>query len=168
MTIEIRPMRVGDGRDVLAIYGEGIATGHASFQDRVPAWEDWDAAHLECCRLVVAQGGGAVGWAALSPVSGRCVYVGVHEVSIYLAAGVRGRGVGGRLLGALVEASERAGIWTLQAGIFPENVASVSLHRKCGFRTVGVRERLGRMIHGPLAGQWRDILLLERRSPVVV
>ncbi len=167
MTTEVRPMQAGDGPEVLAIYGGGIATGHASFQDTVPAWEEWDAGHLECCRLVAEQGGRAVGWAALSPVSARRVYAGVGEVSIYLAAGVRGQGVGDRLLGALIEASEKAGLWTLQAGIFPENVASIALHRKFGFRVVGVRERLGRMTHGPLAGQWRDVLLLERRSPAV-
>ena len=109
-----------------------------------------------------------MGWAALAPVSSRPVYAGVGEVSIYLADGVRGRGVGDRLLGALIEASEAAGIWTLQAGIFPENAASISLHRKFGFRVVGIRERLGRMTHGPLAGEWRDVMLLERRSPAVV
>jgi len=160
-------MRAGDGPEVLAIYGGGIATGHASFEDSAPTWEEWDAAHLEGCRFVAERGGEAVGWAALSPVSARRVYAGVGEVSVYLAAGVRGQGVGERLLGALIEASEGAGFWTLQAGIFPENAASVALHRKCGFRVVGVHERLARMTHGPLAGQWRDVLLLERRSPAV-
>ena len=161
-------MRAVDGPAVLAIYGGGIATGHASFQETVPAWEDWDAGHLACCRLVAEQDSAVVGWAALSPISARKVYAGVGEVSIYLADGVRGRGVGDRLLGALIEASEAAGLWTLQAGIFPENAASIALHRKFGFRQVGIRERLGRMTHGPLAGQWRDVMLLERRSPVVV
>ena len=168
MMVEIRFMRAEDGPAVLAIYGGGIATGHASFQETVPAWEEWDAGHLECCRLVAQEGGEVVGWAALSPVSSRKVYAGVGEVSIYLADGVRGRGVGDRLLGALIEASEQAGLWTLQAGIFPENAASIALHRKFGFRQVGVRERLGRMTHGPLAGEWRDVMLLERRSPAVV
>ncbi len=168
MMVEIRSMRAADGPAVLAIYGVGIATGHASFQEAVPAWEEWDAGHLECCRLVAEEGGAVVGWAALSPVSSREVYAGVGEVSIYLADGVRGRGVGDRLLGALIESSERAGLWTLQAGIFQENQASMSLHRKFGFRVVGIRERLGRMTHGPLAGQWRDVTLLERRSPAVV
>ena len=168
MMVEIRPMRAEDAPDVLAIYGGGIATGHASFQETVPAWEEWDAGHLECCRLVAEQEGRAVGWAALAPVSARQVYAGVGEVSIYLADGARGRGVGDRLLGTLIEASEAAGIWTLQAGIFPENAASISLHRKFGFRVVGIRERLGRMTHGPLAGEWRDVMLLERRSPAVV
>ena len=168
MMVEIRPMRAEDGPDVLAIYGGGIATGHASFQDTIPAWEEWDAGHLECCRIVAEQGGSAVGWAALAPISSRQVYEGVGEVSVYLADGARGRGVGERLLGALIESSEQAGLWTLQAGIFPENAASISLHRKFGFRVVGIRERLGRMTHGPLAGEWRDVLLLERRSPAVV
>ncbi len=168
MMVAIRPMRAEDAPDVLAIYGGGIATGHASFQETVPAWEEWDAGHLECCRLVAEQEGRAVGWAALAPVSARQVYAGVGEVSIYLADGARGRGVGDRLLGTLIEASEAAGIWTLQAGIFPENAASISLHRKFGFRVVGIRERLGRMTHGPLAGEWRDVMLLERRSPAVV
>ncbi len=168
MMVEIRPMRAADGPAVLAIYGGGIATGHASFQETVPAWEEWDAGHLECCRLVAEQGGEVVGWAALSPVSSRQVYAGVGEVSIYLAGGVRGRGVGERLLGVLIESSEAAGFWTLEAGIFPENAASIALHRKFGFRQVGVRERLGRMTHGPLAGQWRDVMLLERRSPAVI
>ena len=168
MMVEIRPMRTEDAPDVLAIYGGGIATGHASFQDTVPVWEEWDDSHLQSCRLVAEQEGRAVGWAALAPVSARQVYAGVGEVSIYLADGARGRGVGDRLLGTLIEASEAAGIWTLQAGIFPENAASVSLHRKFGFRVVGVRERLGRMTHGPLAGEWRDVMLLERRSPTVV
>ena len=168
MMVEIRPMRAEDGPDVLAIYGGGIATGHASFQNTVPAWEEWDAGHLECCRIVAEQGGSAVGWAALAPISSRQVFAGVGEVSVYLADGARGRGVGERLLGALIESSEQAGLWTLQAGIFPENAASISLHRKFGFRVVGIRERLGRMTHGPLAGEWRDVLLLERRSPAVV
>ena len=160
-------MQAGDAPAVLAIYAEGLATGHASFQDRVPAWTEWDAGHLQCCRIVAEHRGKVVGWAALSPVSSRCVHAGVGEVSIYLAGAAQGRRVGERLLGALIESSEHAGLWTLQAGIFPENAASVGLHRKLGFRVVGVRERLGRMIHGPLAGQWRDVLLLERRSPAV-
>jgi len=168
MMVEIRPMRTVDSSTVLAIYGGGIATGHASFQKAAPAWDDWDAGHLACCRLVAEEDGASVGWAALSPVSSRCVYAGVGEVSIYLADGVRGRGVGSRLLGALIEASETVGLWTLQAGIFPENAASIALHRKCGFRHVGTRERLGHMTHGPLAGEWRDVMLLERRSPLVV
>ncbi|MCY4167310.1 MAG: GNAT family N-acetyltransferase [Rhodobacter sp.] len=168
MMAEIRPMRAPDGPAVLAIYGGCIAKGHASFEETAPVWSEWDASHLARCRLVAEEDRTVVGWAALSPVSSRYVYAGVGEVSIYLAGGVRGRGVGGRLLDTLIEASEAAGLWTLQAGIFPENAASIALHRKCGFRQVGIRERLGRMTHGPQAGEWRDVMLLERRSPVVV
>lgn len=147
---------------VRAIYAEGIATGNATFETEVPAWAAWDAAHLPHCRLVAREGERVLGWAALSPVSGRCVYAGVAEVSVYAAADSRGRGVGKALLRALITASEQAGIWTLQAGIFPENEASLALHRACGFRRVGVRERIGE-----LAGVWRDVVLLERRSTVV-
>lgn len=146
---------------VRAIYAEGIATGNATFETEVPPWAAWDAAHLPHCRLVAVAGERLFGWAALSPVSGRCVYAGVAEVSIYVAADSRGRGVGKALLRALITASEQAGIWTLQAGIFPENGASLALHRACGFRRVGVRERIGE-----LAGVWRDVVLLERRSTV--
>ena len=146
---------------VRAIYLEGIASGHATFEVSAPAWAAWDAAHLPAPRLVAAEDGTVVGWAVLSAVSDRCVYAGVAEVSIYVAATARGRGVGAALLDALVRATDAAGIWTLQAGIFPENLASLSLHARCGFRVVGRRERLGRM-----AGRWRDVLLLERRSAV--
>lgn len=156
-------MREADWEQVRSIYLEGIATGHATFETQAPAWEKWDAAHLRAPRLVARQEGGAVvGWAALSPVSGRSVYAGVAEVSVYVREGGRGRGVGRALLAALVEESERGGVWTLQAGIFPENSASIALHRGCGFREVGRRERIGRM-----GDRWRDVVLLERRSRVV-
>lgn len=146
-----------------AIYEAGIATGHATFETRAPEWAAWAAAHLPHSRLVaLSEEGGVLGWAALSAVSGRCVYGGVAEVSVYVAATARGRGVGRQLLAALVAESERNGIWTLQAGIFPENTASLALHAAAGFRTVGRRERIGQ-----LRGQWRDTLLLERRSQVV-
>lgn len=154
-----------------AIYLEGIATGHATFEQHAPDWAAWDAGHLKRPRLVMraadgtadgAAGGVILGWAALTPVSGRCVYAGVAEVSVYIAARARGQGVGRALLQRLVEESETAGLWTLQAGIFPENAASVALHERCGFRIVGRRERLGQM-----HGLWRDVLLLERRSTVV-
>ena len=128
----------------------------------MPPWEEWDEAHLPRHRLVAERAGDVVGWAALSPVSGRCVYAGVAEDSVYVAGTARGRGVGRSLLAALVAGAEAAGIWTVQAGIFPENRASIALHQACGFRTVGVRERLGR-----LGGVWRDVVLLERRSPLV-
>jgi phosphinothricin acetyltransferase len=139
-----------------------MATGNATFEVSVPDRETWDAHHLADCRLVARRHDDIVGWAALSPVSSRRVYAGVAEVSLYVAGHARGCGVGRALLGALVEASERAGIWTLQAGIFPENVASLALHAACGFRVAGRRERIGRM-----AGVWRDVLLLERRSRLV-
>lgn len=155
-------MAPGDRERVLEIYAEGIATGDATFETEVPGWEAWDRSHLDACRLVAEEDGRVVGWAALSPVSDRCVYGGVAEVSVYVGAGVRGRGVGTGLLGALVESSEEEGIWTLQAGIFPENEGSVDLHRRCGFRVVGRREKLGE-----LGGRWRDVLLMERRSDVV-
>lgn len=160
MTIE--PMEAADWTRVAAIYAEGLATGDATFETAVPSWEDWDADHLESCRLVAREAGAVVGWAALSPVSERCVYGGVAEVSVYVGAVARGRGIGRALLDALVAASEEAGLWTLQAGVFPENTASVAVHERCGFRVVGTRERLGR-----LDGRWRDVLLLERRSPAV-
>jgi L-amino acid N-acyltransferase YncA len=124
-----------------------------------PEWPEWDAAHRDDCRLVARRTGQVVGWAALSPVSRRCVYGGVAEVSVYVAESARGQGIGRALLSALIDASEAAGIWTLQAGIFPENEASVRLHKSCGFRVVGRRERIGQ-----LHGVWRDTLLLERRS----
>lgn len=147
---------------VAQILREGIATGNATFETTVPKWEEWDRAHLRDCRLVARAGDRIVGWAALSPVSNRCVYGGVAEVSVYVAARAWGQGIGTLLLRALVEASEGAGIWTLQAGIFPENVASIRLHEACGFRKVGIRERLGQM-----DGVWRDVVLLERRSHTV-
>ena len=147
---------------VRAIYAEGIATGHATFETEPPAWERWNAKHLPTGRLVALGDDRVLGWAALSPVSDRCVYAGVAEVSVYVAEPARGLGIGRALLDALVTASEAAGIWTLQAGIFPENAASLAIHSTCGFRVVGVRQRLGQH-----QGRWRDALLLERRSTVV-
>jgi L-amino acid N-acyltransferase YncA len=148
---------------VKTIYLEGIATGHATFQTEAPQWPDWDQGHLPHSRLVLFTDTGVVaGWAALSPVSGRPVYAGVAEVSVYVSASERGRKAGLKLLRALVEESERQGIWTLQAGIFPENVPSLRIHAHCGFRQVGFRERIGAM-----DGVWRDTVLLERRSKVV-
>ena len=150
-----------DWSAVRDIYREGIATGHATFERAAPDWDGWNAGHLPSPRIVARSGGEVLGWAALSPVSGRCVYGGVAEVSIYVAERARGRGIGRALLARLVAESEAAGIWTLQAGIFPENEASIQLHRGAGFRLVGVRERLGRMDR-----RWRDVALMERRSPV--
>jgi L-amino acid N-acyltransferase YncA len=146
---------------VRAIYTEGIHTGNATFEKSPPEWASWDASHLRVCRLVARSGDRVLGWAALSPVSDRCVYAGVAEVSVYVDSRARGQGIGTMLLASLVEAAERAGIWTLQAGIFPENVPSVELHKRNGFRIVGTREKLGSM-----DGRWRDVLLMERRSTV--
>ncbi|MFY9691531.1 MAG: N-acetyltransferase family protein [Candidatus Acidiferrales bacterium] len=160
--IVVECMAADDWPAVRAIYLEGIATGNATFEKSAPEWAAWDAAHLKTCRFVARAGVGVLGWAALSPVSGRCVYSGVAEISVYVAERARGRGIGARLLAALVEASEGEGIWTLQAGIFPENSASIALHERAGFRVIGKREKLGSM-----DGRWRDVALLERRSKVV-
>ncbi len=157
----IREMLEQDWNAVREIYLEGIATGDATFEAGAPDWITWDGNHLRACRFVASLGSKIVGWAAVSPVSQRRVYSGVAEVSVYVGLRVRGRGIGSKLLAALVNASESSGIWTLQAGIFPENTASVQLHRRAGFRIVGTRERLGCM-----NGQWRDVLLMERRSAV--
>jgi len=153
-------MTSDDWPNVRAIYLEGIATGNATFETDAPSWEAWDRAHVADLRLVARDADGSVlGWVAVTPVSGRCVYAGVADLSVYVSAAARGRGVGRTLLTALIQSSERAGIWTLQAGIFPENAPSLALHRACGFRDVGRRERIGKM-----HGVWRDVLLLERRS----
>jgi L-amino acid N-acyltransferase YncA len=158
--MEIRQMRTDDWPAVQAIYEQGIATRQATFETEAPSWEEWDAGHLAQPRLVAEDEGGVVGWAALSPVSRRPCYSGVVEESVYVAAQARGQRVGTSLLGALVERAEKAGIWTIQTSIFPENVASIELHRRCGFRVVGSRERIGQ-----LDGAWRDTVLLERRNP---
>ena len=159
---EIRALRSDDWPTIRNIYAEGIATGNATFETAAPEWAKWDSGHLQNCRLIAGNSQQALGWTALSPVSGRCVYSGVAEVSVYVASVARGRGVGKMLLHSLVEQSEHFGIWTLQAGMFPENVSSIALHKSCGFREVGRRQRLGQ-----LAGVWRDVLLLERRSSSV-
>jgi L-amino acid N-acyltransferase YncA len=158
----ITAMRSDDWPAIRDIYSEGIATGNATFETETPEWTKWDQGHLPDCRLVARDSQRILGWAALSPVSGRRVYSGVAEVSVYVAAVARGRGIGKRLLQSLVEQSERCGIWTLQAGIFPENVPSIALHKSCGFREVGLRQRVGQR-----GGIWRNVLLLERRSTTV-
>lgn len=158
----LRAMRESDWPRVRDIYQEGIATGYATFETQAPDWETWDGNHMPTCRLVAEESGTLLGWAALCPVSDRCVYGGVGEVSVYVGKHAQGRGIGAKLLKELVKVSEKEGFWTLQAGIFPENVASLRIHEKCGFRLIGRRERLGR-----LGGKWRDVLLLERRSPTV-
>ena len=155
----IEPMTALDWPAVRDIYEQGIRTGDATFETAAPDWEHWDASHLPPCRLVARSGGVILGWAALSPVSKRPVYAGVAEASIYVAADARGRGVGAGLLSALIDASERAGIWTLQSSTFPENTASLALQQRQGFRIVGTRERIACR-----EGRWRDVLLLERRS----
>jgi L-amino acid N-acyltransferase YncA len=159
----IRELEEKDWPAVRTIFEEGIATGQATFEAEAPSWEAWDGAHLPELRLVAEEDGEVVGWAALSPYSSRAVYSGVAEESVYVAARARGRGVGRALLEAMTARSEAAGIWTLEAGVFPENRASVTLHLACGFRMVGLRERIGKHDNG----EWRDVLLLERRSEVV-
>jgi len=153
-------MTAADWPAVAAIYAAGIATGNATFETQVPSWERWDASHLERPRLVaVDEHDRVVGWSALSPVSDRCAYAGVAEESVYVDPACSGRGVGSALLVRLLADSEAVGLWTVQTGVFPENEASLALHRGVGFRVVGVRERLGK-----LDGRWRDVVLLERRS----
>ncbi len=159
---EILTMTPEHWPSVREIYGQGIATGNATFAQMLPSWSDWDAQHLPCCRLVAVVDGAIAGWAALSAVSTRHVYRGVAEVSVYIAESARGRGIGLRLLQALIVASEQNGIWTLQAGIFADNAVSIRLHERAGFRVVGRREKIG-----ALNGVWRDTVLMERRSTVV-
>ncbi|MFI2708216.1 GNAT family N-acetyltransferase, partial [Nocardioides sp. CER28] len=149
------------------IYAAGIATGDATFETTPPTWEAFDAGKLPGHRWVALDGGRVLGWVAVSSVSDRCVYAGVVEHSVYVDPGAQGRGVGRALLAALVASTEAAGIWTIQSGVFPENVASLALHEAAGFRVVGTRERVGRMSAGPYAGRWRDVVLLERRSGLV-
>ena len=162
LAVSIEPMRPEDWPAVRAIYLEGITTGNATFEQTAPEWEKWDAGHLPGARIVARSASDVLGWAALSAVSSRCVYAGVAEVSIYVAERARGRGLGRQLMARLIADSEAAGIWTLQAGIFPENAASIALHERAGFRIVGTRERLGQM-----DGRWRDVVLMERRSAAV-
>ena len=162
MSVHIEAMRPADWGEVAEVYGEGITTGNATFEAEVPSWAQWETSHLEGCRLVAREGGVLLGWAALSPVSRRACYGGVAEVSVYVREAARGRGVGRALLDHLVEASEAAGIWTLQGSTFPENAASLRLQAACGFRVVGRRERIAQ-----LHGRWRDTVLTERRSSKV-
>jgi phosphinothricin acetyltransferase len=164
MSFSIENMQPADWPAVRAIYAEGIASGMATFETSAPGWDEWHAAHLTCCRFIARAAGGeftgqVAGWAALSPVSRRAAYAGVAEVSIYLAGWARGQGLGKTLLGKLIEASEQAGLWTLQASIFAVNEASLGLHQSCGFRLVGRRERIAQR-----EGIWHDTLILERRS----
>lgn len=152
----------GNYHQVRSIYDEGIRTGLATFEATSPSWEDWDNTHLDYGRIALLEGNTVMGWAALSAVSNRCVYQGVAEVSVYVAETARGMGAGKKLLNELIRISELNGIWTLQSGIMTENIASIKLHEKCGFRKIGVRERVAK-----LQGEWMDNLLMERRSKKV-
>lgn len=164
--MKVRPMTGGDADAVLRIYQAGLDTGHASFETTAPPWAAFDAGKLPDHRYVaVDEDGAECGWVAVSAVSGRCVYAGVVEHSVYVDPAVQRRGVGAALLGALIASTEAAGIWTIQSGVFPENVASLALHQRAGFRIVGLRERIGR--HLAQGNRWRDVVLLERRSPAV-
>ncbi len=162
MDFIIDKMKDADWDEVACIYREGIATGNAAFETDVPGWEEWDRDHLVNCRLVARSEGEIVGWAALSRALSRDVYSGVAENSVYVKSTARGAGVGKALLGAIVEESERWGIWLVQSMIFPENTASIAMNKACGFREVGYRERIGQM-----DGVWRDVIVMERRSKVV-
>jgi L-amino acid N-acyltransferase YncA len=159
--LDVEPMTLDDGPAVLDIFSQGIATGIATFETATPDWDRWQAGHRRDCRFVARLAGRVVGWTALSPYSGRAVYAGVAWESVYVDAGARGRGVGRALLATLIPASEAAGVWTLLAGVQAENAASLALHEAAGFRRIGVQERVGR----DAAGVWRDVVLLERRSP---
>ena len=158
----IRCLLPSDWEDVKSIYEKGIATGNATFQTSAPAWNEWDSSHLATCRIVAEEDGKVFGWAALTPVSSRCVYAGVAEVSVYVDPALSGKGIGLTLLNELIVLSEAEGIWTLQAGIFPENFGSLRIHEKAEFRTLGVREKIGKQ-----NGVWRDTVLLERRSKII-
>jgi phosphinothricin acetyltransferase len=160
--VRLRPMVEADAEQVLSIYQAGLDTGQASFETTAPDWDRFDATHLPGHRHVALAADEVVGWVAVSAVSSRAVYAGVVEHSVYVAANARGQGVGRRLLAALIDSTEAAGIWTIHTSIFPDNVASLALHAACGFRTIGVRERIARH-----HGRWRDTLLLERRSPAI-
>jgi L-amino acid N-acyltransferase YncA len=161
--IALRCLEAHHYEAVKKIYNLGIVTGHATFQTEAPTWEQWDESHLKTCRLAaVDQHEIIVGWAALTPVSGRCVYSGVAEVSVYVHPDHQGKGVGKKILQELIHESEKHNLWTLQAGIFPENIASLKIHKALGFRKVGYREKIGKM-----KGIWRDTILLERRSELV-
>ncbi len=160
--ITIRPMSTEDWPVISKIYAEGIATGFATFEKSVPSYENWDKVHLESCRIIAENEEKVLGWAALSPVSNRCVYGGVAEVSVYVSENSRGLGVGRLLMEHLIQLSENVGLWTLQSGIFPENHGSVKLHEHLGFRFIGKKERIGK-----LNGVWKDNLLFEKRSEKV-
>jgi len=160
--MDIRNIEQENFYQVAEIYKQGIETGIATFQNDIPDWESWDKSHLPNCRIAVFEDNEMAGWAALTPVSSRCVYAGVAEVSVYVAAKFRGKKVGEFLLNHLIKESEKAGFWTLQSGIFPDNTGSIKLHEKCGFRRIGYREKIGIK-----DGIWKDNVIMERRSKVV-
>ena len=160
-TLRLAPLQPHHYPQVRSIYEQGLATGNASFETQSSDWEKWDSSHLPYGRTVALFSDQVAGWVALTPVSERCVYQGVAEVSVYVHPAFQGQGVGRQLLTQLIQESEAQGLWTLQAGIFPENTGSLALHEKAGFRVVGRREKIGQR-----EGVWRDVLLLERRSPM--
>jgi phosphinothricin acetyltransferase len=162
MDYNIKEMKSEDWEDVARIYMEGINTGKATFQSEIPSFEEWDKGHMKICRLVAGDGTNIWGWAALSPTSSRCVYKGVAEVSIYIGEAYRNKGIGKGLLSNLVKLSEENGIWTLQSGIIRKNEASITLHKSCGFRELGIREKIAKMSDGI----WHDVVLMERRSKI--
>ncbi|RTZ49984.1 N-acetyltransferase family protein [Chryseobacterium arthrosphaerae] len=160
--MEFKPISKDNFPELVEIYRQGLATNIATFQNDLPMWEDWDNGHLKFCRISVYENNEMLGWTALSPVSSRCVYSGVAEVSVYVDTDSRGKGIGKLLLNELIKQSESNGIWTLQSGIFSENQASIKLHEKCGFRIVGYREKIGKK-----NGVWKDNVLMEYRSKIV-
>ena len=165
--ITFRPLLSTDADSVLTIYQEGIDTGNATFTSEAPAWEAWNKGHLPNCRIIALLGDEIAGWAALSSYSSRDVYRGVAELSIYISGKFKGRGVGSGLMAELIKQSEKEGYWTLQAGIFADNAASIHLHEKHGFKRVGIREKIAQMSYSAFKGQWRDVALYERRSTQV-
>lgn len=165
--VTIRPLVEADWAAVRAIFAEGIATGHATFESDPPTWDGFDSGKVAHSRLVAEETDGEIlGWVAASPVSSRAVYAGVVEHSVYVADAARGRGVGRALLEAFIDSAEAHGVWTIQSSIFPENAPSIGLHAEFGFQSIGRRERVAKMTYGPFAGRWRDTVLMERRSEI--
>lgn len=163
MDYKIDEMVSSDWKQVSKIYLEGIKTGKATFQTEVPNYEEWNNGHIKLCRVVARLGNNILGWGALSPTSSRCVYKGVAEVSIYIGENHRGKGIGKNILKSLIGLSEGNGFWTLQSGIIRENISSIKLHEKCGFREIGIREKVAKMKNG----KWHDVVFMERRSTVI-
>lgn len=162
MSIKLRKLTASDWTSVAEIYKQGIETGNATFQQAIPSWDEWNKAHISTCRLIIEVDNEVAGWAALSAVSSRPVYAGIAEVSVYVGSKYRGQQIGTKLLEAIISESESKGFWTLQAGIFPENLASIAIHKKAGFREIGYREKVGKM-----KDIWRNTVLLERRSTII-